>query len=366
MASDQFSAAPFDEATFNLTRDVLNISTEYLGSRDLQGPNSWFQLPSPSDEYGLIIRLDKHNKAAAAFGLSLAFDSTSRTTAVALRVLLQTELDFVRNRVEKLGQYAWHPLLIPLILLEGRNADIPSELARHKDEIAELERKAGIYKNQYYADTLDFRSLSPTQGRDFDQILNDLLKIKNSLDYIMFKCETSLDLLEFLTAQLEQLSAAHAPSDPSWLTTTAIVKAKLAKDRVWAANSKARGTYVSQRCAALLAACYTLMARNDNWLNLEVAQASKRDSTDMRSIAVLTLVFLPATFVATFFSTGFYDFHVADDEIVSHWSWLFWVVSAVATLAVLLAWGGYRAYLARTERRREKTRERVKKGADSV
>jgi len=41
----------------------------------------------------------------------------------------------------------------------------------------------------------------------------------------------------------------------------------------------------------------------------------------------------------TLFSSSFFDFQPADrPEIVSHWIWIYWLITAVLTLAVLGAW----------------------------
>ena len=312
--------------------------------------------------------MDRYNKALASFSLSVAYRTASSTTSAVLRVYLLSDLDYVRSRIQKLAQYAWHPVFLPLILLEIRNVEIPRALAKHKEDVSELEAKAGTYKNEYYADTLDFHTLSPTEGRDFDQILNDLLKAKSGIDYLIFKCQTSLDLLDFLDDLQKSLEKADlgqaSTSDALWISGNAVIRAKLVQERTWAANSERRGKYVSDRASALMQACYTLMARSDTWLNLQVARASKRDSTDMRSIAVLTLVFLPGTFVATFFSTSFYNFHViGKDDLVSKYYWIFWVVTVVLTLSVLLIWWAFGVYLDRKEQTSKWTnREKSAKG----
>lgn len=43
---------------------------------------------------------------------------------------------------------------------------------------------------------------------------------------------------------------------------------------------------------------YTLIAQRDNYLSLDVAYHTRRDSTDMRMIAAVTLFFLPGMFTA--------------------------------------------------------------------
>lgn len=94
------------------------------------------------------------------------------------------------------------------------------------------------------------------------------------------------------------------------------------------------------------------MSQKDNEQNqLQAAQAIKltklsqednrvmmRDSHDMRAITIITLSFLPATFVATFFSTSFFDFSPAEGKMASGWLWIYWVVTVGLTMSILGGW----------------------------
>jgi hypothetical protein len=51
------------------------------------------------------------------------------------------------------------------------------------------------------------------------------------------------------------------------------------------------------------------MTSYDTLTGLRIARDTQRDSVSMKTISWLTMVFLPATFVATFFSMGFFQFH---------------------------------------------------------
>lgn len=93
-----------------------------------------------------------------------------------------------------------------------------------------------------------------------------------------------------------------------------------------------------------------MIGQRDNRLNIKTASASReiaeitlkdnamirRDSTDMRIIAGVTLVFLPGTFTATLFGSGFFNFK--PQGYVSGWIWLYWVLTIGVTLAVLVIW----------------------------
>jgi Mg2+ and Co2+ transporter CorA len=80
-------------------------------------------------------------------------------------------------------------------------------------------------------------------------------------------------------------------------------------------------------------------AAYESRVSTRVAKESLKSSADMQVIAAVTLGFLPGTFVATLFSASFWNFQPENTgRVVSRWVWLYWVVAAVLTLAVLAAW----------------------------
>ncbi|KAF4494393.1 hypothetical protein FAGAP_9482 [Fusarium agapanthi] len=78
-------------------------------------------------------------------------------------------------------------------------------------------------------------------------------------------------------------------------------------------------------------------------VNLEVAQMTRLDGSLMKSIAMLGMVFLPATFVSTFFSMGFFQWTKEDgegNEMLSPYFWVYVVVAvglAILTMLVFYA-----------------------------
>ncbi|KAI1101939.1 hypothetical protein F4804DRAFT_354092 [Jackrogersella minutella] len=68
-------------------------------------------------------------------------------------------------------------------------------------------------------------------------------------------------------------------------------------------------------------------------------EQARRDSSSMKAIAVVTLVFLPSTFIAAIFSMSMFNWLAGDTETVaSNRLWIFFAISVPLTLVVLLIW----------------------------
>ncbi|KAL8408709.1 hypothetical protein RB594_007234 [Gaeumannomyces avenae] len=82
------------------------------------------------------------------------------------------------------------------------------------------------------------------------------------------------------------------------------------------------------------------MAMATQWaqgeVNVEIAFDTKRDSQHMRSIALLTMVFLPGTFLASVFSMTFFDWK--EGVSVSEYIWIYFVIAILLTLVVIGVW----------------------------
>ena len=70
-----------------------------------------------------------------------------------------------------------------------------------------------------------------------------------------------------------------------------------------------------------------------------VAVETRRDSTSMKTIASLTMVYLPSTFAATIFSTGFFNVPGSGSAlVVSSAIWKFIIVAAILTSITIGVW----------------------------
>ncbi|KAK7416637.1 hypothetical protein QQX98_005108 [Neonectria punicea] len=72
--------------------------------------------------------------------------------------------------------------------------------------------------------------------------------------------------------------------------------------------------------------------------NTSIALDSKQESAQMRSIALLTMIYLPVSAVASIFSMTIFDWSPKSGAIVSKYIWVFIVVSLALTVITVLIW----------------------------
>ena len=91
------------------------------------------------------------------------------------------------------------------------------------------------------------------------------------------------------------------------------------------------------------------IAATDTLTTISLARASANDSNTMKAITILTMVFLPATFVCSLFSMGFFDFGQNDPTGVGesriHVVGQFWIYFAVAVPLTVVVLGICAAWL---------------------
>ena len=70
-----------------------------------------------------------------------------------------------------------------------------------------------------------------------------------------------------------------------------------------------------------------------------IAERTQKDSTAMVTMAVLTIFFLPSTFIAALFSTVFFDIDSTGSSLTVHKGlWIYVIVAVILTVVVMAVW----------------------------
>ncbi|KAK4156191.1 hypothetical protein C8A00DRAFT_31001 [Chaetomidium leptoderma] len=78
--------------------------------------------------------------------------------------------------------------------------------------------------------------------------------------------------------------------------------------------------------------------RLKNEINLAFNTLARQDNSVMKSIALLTMIFLPATFISALFSTTFFNYGDDGSWQVSGKLWIYWITTVPATIIIVVLW----------------------------
>lgn len=153
-----------------------------------------------TERVGYMINLDKSDAPLTAFSLLLAFSHTSRMTCATLSILLKEDLEPFRRRLQELKSLAWHPLLLPLILVEQEIESKIAWIRKVRFSLYNVEKTSGTHKNYHefkrHAE-LGYTAIGAEawNRKDFDFAAGDLTSLASDCLLFISQCETKLELL---------------------------------------------------------------------------------------------------------------------------------------------------------------------------
>jgi Mg2+ and Co2+ transporter CorA len=71
---------------------------------------------------------------------------------------------------------------------------------------------------------------------------------------------------------------------------------------------------------------------------VEISRAARSDSATMKTLAFVTLTFLPPTFICALFSMSFFHYDDSTGWAVSRQIWIYWAIAVPTTIATALVW----------------------------
>ncbi|KAL5356487.1 hypothetical protein BJX96DRAFT_171659 [Aspergillus floccosus] len=100
--------------------------------------------------------------------------------------------------------------------------------------------------------------------------------------------------------------------------------------------------YLGDRAEKLSSVLIALLGHEDAEINLKIAVSMKNDSASMKTVAIMTMAFLPATFFAALFAVPSLQWD--REDVVQSNFWVYWAFTLPTTAAVFLLWVGVARY----------------------
>ncbi|KAF3006334.1 hypothetical protein E8E14_003497 [Neopestalotiopsis sp. 37M] len=189
-------------------------------------------------------------------------------------------------------------------------------------EVARLQEEA-VWKIRDQVRRLELLRHGPKPEPEYRQ-LHDLARhaihVSESLD-------VAVRTLESLNAQHHDLQSTSLDKR-AWTR----VRQRLLFHKQLVDSLRYRSISNEKRLQNEIQLAFNTVAQYDSALSVKIGEAAKIDSAAMKTISLLTLAFLPPTFICAIFSMSFFDYDSEGGWTVSSQFWMYWAFAVPLTL----------------------------------
>ena len=186
-------------------------------------------------------------------------------------------------------------------------------------------------------DIVDIYSETPFDRSNLKELTNQLPKVSQDADSLFVSAEMGSMVIEHVIRARDRALNLfpQALSDFNVGDSLSYIKQSLDSQKRWLLSYKARKDIAMNLV-------FNLVTQQDSETNTVIAHDTKEDSASMKIIALLTMLFLPATAVSGFFGMAFFVTGPDGSFEVSRMWWLFAAITLPLTLVTLsLLWLWY-------------------------
>lgn len=101
-----------------------------------------------------------------------------------------------------------------------------------------------------------------------------------------------------------------------------------------------------------------LRAQEHAAITLEIAKTSLLDSLSLKTLALVTMFFLPGTLIASIFTLPVLNWEDSQSgknmKVVGSKFWVYWAFTIPVTIATFITWGVWTSYLQRAAKEKAK------------
>ncbi|KAJ0116781.1 uncharacterized protein J7T55_009932 [Diaporthe amygdali] len=246
--------------------------------------------------------------------------------------------------LDRCKSFAFHPLVLPMIFVEHERKRLFNAIDDRSTELEEriLELETRVNKEakkevDQQAKKEEARQTMTQRDCEAIQLWRSMSSLKNGLGSLYMELESMRDHLKTLPRSPPKPDRESGSDQETDQGAGMYIDTKL-KEMMAEFRSKTR------KCEGLLGAMtlatqmeWNYYTRRDAQVNFSIATATKMDSSQMKQISLLGMIFLPGTFLATFFSMTFFSWIPQDSaQIISPWLGLYGGLTLLLTSGTIL------------------------------
>ncbi|KAJ9144332.1 hypothetical protein NKR19_g6534 [Coniochaeta hoffmannii] len=277
-----------------------------------------------------------------------AYFPQTRTSVGIMRTWFETyDADFqdMENMVETFpGPTLAHPMMLGLFALQILTNDTMANVREKGNRLFETQKMTGFHTYTHLRSTDVGADDEEDEGEDLATVTREILGAASNMTGWDNAALELAGFARFVVAEnaryQDSYFASVNDSDRTLKRLYRYVDEQSLKLLSDLNGAKADAAAWLSTATFLLQGVLNLVSQRDARVNISLAASSnkialdtKRDSTSMMAIAVVTMFFLPGTFTSSFFALPFFD----QFQGVRNF-WLYWVTTVPLTVAVLVTY----------------------------
>ncbi|KAF2873767.1 hypothetical protein BDV95DRAFT_666813 [Massariosphaeria phaeospora] len=352
-----YSWLPFRAQHFRNIFQRLHLPAQHFHLRATGGAHTGaFVFQTHRDSVGKVTRLDflirvghgSSTRFSSRWAFALTWDASLGRTTGFLEGLSETHMLELKALLKSCSPHLGHPLTIPEILLHIVSATLNERIRiPRENEFYELERRTGLTQ-MMQTSAEERHTMWAWSFHDFQRTTTQANKFNTVLAYLRRRFRFASHLAERLLQINDELSLLDFEEVGMKITREGgHQRRERLVNRIGLLQSYEHQTEcVQKRIDNLKTVLYTVLSQIDSKnqgkiarINLQIAQAVRNDSIPMRTIAYVTLLFLPGAFIAAIFGMNFFQFDPQTRELIIAKSfWQFWALVISVTILVIVIW----------------------------
>ena len=283
------------------------------------------------------------------FSFVTTYDRNSRNSYGLVFGLEATKIQLLEKKLKARDLESWPPAIVSVCLLEEKTAWLDYTATICYNKLVSTEGTIGTHSDQFLSPIN--RAPGWVERLDFETIARDLTTISTSVSRVDHQARIGESMIRVVEKSYKLFMKDNLDN----LDSRGDLMTRI--DQLWSSFQVLRheAEFYTRRTEANRQTVYSLIAQKDNRTNFKIseelkvmAEASAQDSTAMVFISLVTLFFLPATFLSSLFSTTFFNFQYPEPSTMSSFQWLYWAITLPLTMAL---WLIYWVWTKRKERK---------------
>ncbi|CAM1507861.1 Fc.00g047090.m01.CDS01 [Cosmosporella sp. VM-42] len=288
------------------------------------------------DRIGIVMKFPGSDLVGMDASISLSHSITDRSTDALLLSRYWCQASYISDMIMELAAMAPHPAAIPAMLCGLYQTSLRRQIDATWQNLFDVELASGQSGIHLFEAT---GVKKPTGSCDDPELSRQAIRATQLAIAWESYVPRGITLLTAVESFLESYVKDHVKQEDEVAGKQSQILQDylhLQSQRADASNQSAK--HLLQRSKIQVEAINNYLAHTSNRINLKLAHSSqkiamnaKMDSSAMKSIAILTMTFLPATFVAALFATPGVESTVPSQR-------LYWAVTVPLTAVVLGVW----------------------------